>query len=91
MRPELEERIAYGRAVRERAVCLMAAHGVDAGPMAHAAATDPALPMAHRLFFEAVERRIERIAAAPRRSRARVWAEAVSRRPRPATGVWAFG
>lgn len=89
MRPELEERIAYGRAVRERALCLIAAHGSDAAPMAREAANDPGLPVADRLFFEAVGRRIERIAAGPCNGRAQT--VAVSRRPHQLSGAWAFG
>ena len=60
----LEDRSAYGRAIRDRALCLMEAHGEHAEALALDAAAETGLPEPQRNFWEAVARRIARIATA---------------------------
>jgi hypothetical protein len=66
VRPQLEERVAYGRAVRERALCLIEAHGARAIEVLHDAVGEAGLPIGERLFLEAVSARLDRLARAPR-------------------------
>jgi hypothetical protein len=56
----LEERAAYGRVIRQRAVCLLEAHGQEAWGEALSAAREPGLAEAERSFWEAVAARIAR-------------------------------
>ncbi|MBP7002036.1 hypothetical protein [Amaricoccus sp.] len=65
MRQQLEERLAYGRLVRERALCLMEAHGAAATAVLHDAVAEAGLPIGERMFLEAVGARIDRLARAP--------------------------
>jgi len=66
MKPELEKRIAYGRSIRERAECLIAAHGPSAEIEARLAAAMAGTLAAERRFWEAVAERVARVTAAPR-------------------------
>lgn len=59
----LKDRIAYGRRVRHRALCLIEAHGPHAEALARDAAAEFALPAAERAFWLAVADRIARLAA----------------------------
>lgn len=59
-----EERVAYGRIIRERAACLVAAHGVHAEAEAREAANESGAPMAERNFWSAVAARVARESAA---------------------------
>lgn len=63
MRTGLAERIDYGRSIRERADCLIEAHGVLAQGEALKGAREPGLSDADRLFWEAVAARIARLGA----------------------------
>ncbi|MBP7243164.1 hypothetical protein [Amaricoccus sp.] len=65
MRQQLKERVDYGRAVRERASCLMEAHGPGALAVLHDAVEQAGLPIGERLFLEAVAERLARLARAP--------------------------
>lgn len=65
MRQLLEERIAYGRAVRERALCLVEAHGAQAKTVLREAVEEAGLPVGERLFLEAVHDRVDRLFRAP--------------------------
>lgn len=65
MKPQLQERIAYGRAVRERAHCLSEAHGPKAMNVLQEAVGEAGLPIGERLFLEAVYDRLSRLARAP--------------------------
>ena len=56
MFPYLEERIAYGRSIRQRASCLIDAHGAEA----LGAAEEPGVAAAERSFWMAVAARIAR-------------------------------
>lgn len=56
-----EERIAYGRSIRERALCLLDAHGPLAEAEARDAASEPGITEAERRFFEAVALRVARL------------------------------
>ncbi len=56
----LELRIAYGRSIRHRALCLIEAHGAEAEDEALRASVEPGLPAAERSFWEAVAARIAR-------------------------------
>ena len=58
--PYLEERIAYGRSIRQRASCLIEAHGADARAEALEAAEEPGVAAAERSFWMAVAARIAR-------------------------------
>jgi hypothetical protein len=66
MRGILNDRIAYGRRVRERALCLIEAHGPHAEALARDAADEFGLPEAERGFWSAVADRIVRLSAAGR-------------------------
>ena len=56
----IEERAAYGRTIRERAGCLLEAHGPDAWAEALRAAGEPGIAEGERSFWEAVAARIAR-------------------------------
>jgi hypothetical protein len=56
----LETRAAYGRSIRERAQCLLDAHGPEAWTQALEAAQEPGIAAAERSFWEAVAARIAR-------------------------------
>lgn len=58
--PHLEERIAYGRSIRQRASCLIDAHGAEARDEALRAAEEPGLAAAERSFWIAVAGRVAR-------------------------------
>ena len=60
MFPNMELRIAYGRSIRQRAICLIEAHGRQAQDEALRAAQEPGLAAADRSFWEAVAARVER-------------------------------
>jgi hypothetical protein len=60
MYPHLEERVAYGRSIRQRASCLIDAHGNAAATEALRAAQEPGLAAAERSFWEAVAARAAR-------------------------------
>lgn len=60
MFPHFEERIAYGRAIRDRALCLSDAHGAEAAAEALGAAGEPGIAAAERSFWEAVAARLSR-------------------------------
>ena len=59
----LNERVAYGRSIRDRATCLLEAHGAQARAEALIAAGEPGIPEAERNFWEAVAARIARLGA----------------------------
>lgn len=61
----VEQRIAYGRRIRDRADWLIEAHGAAAAALARDAAEAPGAPDAERLFWVAVARRIDRLNGAP--------------------------
>lgn len=60
----LDERIAYGRRIRERALCLLDAYGESALDQARQAAEEPGIPAAERSFWSAVADRIVRATSA---------------------------
>ena len=60
MVPHLQERVAYGRSIRERARCLVESHGEAAASEALRAAQEPGLGAAERSFWEAVAARVVR-------------------------------
>ena len=60
-----EERVAYGRSIRQRALCLLDAHGPEAEAEALCAAQEPGITEAERYFLEAVASRLARLTAAP--------------------------
>ncbi len=60
MFPFIEERVAYGRSIRQRAACLLEAHGSMAELEALNAAREPGLAEAERSFWEAVAARVAR-------------------------------
>lgn len=60
MVPQLEERVAYGRSIRERARCLLESHGTAAASEALRAAREPGVAAAERSFWEAVAARVVR-------------------------------
>lgn len=60
MVPHLQERVAYGRSIRERARCLLESHGPAAASEALRAAREPGLAAAERSFWEAVAARVVR-------------------------------
>jgi hypothetical protein len=60
MVPHLQERVAYGRSIRERASCLLESHGEAAASEALRAAQEPGLGAAERSFWEAVAARVVR-------------------------------
>jgi hypothetical protein len=57
---KLEERAAYGRTIRHRAVCLLEAHGPEAWAEALRASREPGIADAERSFWEAVAARVAR-------------------------------
>jgi hypothetical protein len=59
----LDARVAYGRAIRHRAECLIDAHGTAAADEARRAADEPGLSEADRHFWQAVAERLARLAA----------------------------
>jgi len=65
MYPNFEARVAYGRSIRERASCLLAAHGAQAEDEALRAAAEPGLAAADRSFWQAVAARLARELAQP--------------------------
>jgi hypothetical protein len=62
----LNERVEYGRMIRDRAACLLEAHGSRAQAEALIAACEPGIPDAERSFWEAVAARIVRLGTPPR-------------------------
>lgn len=56
----IEERAAYGRTIRERAVCLIDSHGVEAWAEAMRAAHEPGIAAGESSFWEAVAARVAR-------------------------------
>jgi hypothetical protein len=64
MLPRLQDRIAYGRSIRERALCLVEAHGPDAEALALDAAAEVGLPAPQSSFWQAVAVRAARLSAA---------------------------
>ncbi len=60
MTPLLAERIDYGRTIRDRANCLIEAHGLSAEAEALRAGQDPELAEAERTFWQAVAARVAR-------------------------------
>jgi hypothetical protein len=60
MFPFIEERIAYGRSIRQRAACLLEAYGPMAQTEALKAAREPGMAEAERVFWEAVASRVAR-------------------------------
>jgi hypothetical protein len=60
MFPNMEERIAYGRSIRHRAMCLIESYGPAAEAEARRAAEEPGLAAAERSFWESVAARVER-------------------------------
>lgn len=67
MERRLRERVEYGRAIRQRALCLIDAHGADATGRCADAAQAAGLPEADRAFLAMVGARIARLQApAPR-------------------------
>jgi hypothetical protein len=60
MLKSIEDRVAYGRSVRLRALCLLDAHGPLAEAEAWSAAREPGLADAERSFLEAVAGRVSR-------------------------------
>jgi len=62
----IEERVAYGRKVRTRALALIEAHGpARAATLARAAACEPGAAEADRQFWLAVAARIDRLNGDP--------------------------
>ncbi len=64
MPPRLQERLDYGRTIRDRARCLVEAHGAAAEAEARLAAEEPGIAAAERSFWEAVAARLARDAGA---------------------------
>ncbi len=60
MFPYIEERVAYGRSIRERADCLVEAHGAEAEAEALRAAREPGVAAAEESFWVAVAARVAR-------------------------------
>jgi hypothetical protein len=60
MLKSIEDRVAYGRSIRTRALCLLDAHGAQAEVEAWSAAREPGLAEAERSFLEAVAARVSR-------------------------------
>jgi hypothetical protein len=63
MLPSIEERVAYGRSIRQRALCFLDAHGTYAEAEALNAALEPGIGEAERCFMEAVAGRVARMLA----------------------------
>jgi hypothetical protein len=61
MLASIEERVAYGRSIRDRAECLLEAHGPEAEAEALSAAGEPGMAAADRAFWEAVAARVSRL------------------------------
>jgi hypothetical protein len=57
---KLEQRAAYGRTIRHRAICLLEAHGPEAWAEAMRASREPGLAEAERSFWLAVAARVAR-------------------------------
>ena len=57
---KIEERAAYGRTIRARAVCLLDSHGPEAWAEALRASREPGIAAGERSFWEAVAARIAR-------------------------------
>ena len=57
---KIEERAAYGRTIRARAVCLLDSHGPEAWAEALRASREPGIAAGERFFWEAVAARIAR-------------------------------
>lgn len=66
MQRKLADRIEYGRTIRERAECLLAAHGRAAEAEARMAARLAGAADAERAFWEAVADRAARHFSEPR-------------------------
>lgn len=64
MQSALEQRIQYGQSIRERALCLLEAHGQAARMQAIAACEMPGVTEQDRHFWQAVADRIARLCAA---------------------------
>lgn len=64
MMSRLDERVAYGRTIRERAGHLLEVHGPDASAVARRSADEPGIPDAERSFRTAVAERVARASAA---------------------------
>lgn len=62
---KIEERAAYGRTIRERAVCLIDSHGPEARAEALRAAEEPGIAAGEQSFWQAVAARIARELARP--------------------------
>ena len=60
MLDHLNERVAYGRSIRDRADCLLEAHGPEARAEALRAADEPGIAAAERSFWHAVAARVAR-------------------------------
>lgn len=60
MLERLEARAIYGRNIRERALCLLEAHGPAAWGEALNAAREPGIAETERQFWEAVAARVAR-------------------------------
>jgi hypothetical protein len=56
----LQQRAAYGRSIRQRALCLLEAHGREAWGEAMSASREPGIAEAERSFWEAVAARVAR-------------------------------
>jgi hypothetical protein len=60
MFPNMEQRIAYGRSIRQRAMCLIESYGREAEAEALRAAEEPGLAAADRSFWMSVADRVAR-------------------------------
>jgi hypothetical protein len=65
MHPNFAARVAYGRSIRERASCLIEAHGSLAEEAALRAAEEPGIALSDRSFWQAVAARLARELAGP--------------------------
>lgn len=66
MLKHIEERVAYGRSIRSRALWLIEAHGAArAATLARTAAQEPGAAAADRMFWLAVSARIDRLNGEP--------------------------
>ena len=57
----LQARASYGRTIRDRALCLLEAHGPEAWGEAVRAARAPEITEAERRYWEAVADRVARL------------------------------
>ena len=64
MLQHIEERVAYGHSICERAACMFDAHGEQAEAMARSASAENGNPVAERNFWRAVADRLARMNAA---------------------------